>query len=693
MQKIAHILYKRPFLSLFLFLVIAYLPVFLPFFHLKNDLISQNLPTRYVISESLYSGYFPWWNPYINFGIPQYGDMNNGFWNPVMWLIAKTFGYNIWTITYEEMLYILLGGWGIYKVTRELGIQKGIAIISAISYMSCGYISGHLQYLCWITGTAFFPYVLLYFLKINKKPVFKNFILGALTVFLFVASTHPGLIIGAAYFFLFALVTISIFRKNYTRSLYPPKFLLVNGAFLMLGIVFSIGVLISDLDVLRHISRGIKVNLKESLLAPTTFQSYLSILFPVAVNKSSLFDTDVSMRNVFVGIAGLSGFIFFVRFANRKVLTAAMTFLLFFILLSAGGIFKTFFYYTVPLVGYVRLNGEFTYFVLVILLLTGAYGLQKFLANVDVDLLKKLRRFFLGVCLIAMLAAVLVILFSHSSIIYSSGLPGKDFKLAAKNILDRLHFFDLLLISGSIQLITFLIIGKNFSPTKTAFAVTFNLVLNTWLVLPFADLGMKSKQQIHREMAQFPRGLFTQELQSLSKTKFLDSTLKNEFLLLGSYSKKIGYPHEEQYPIELKTTRNFFDDSNLHHFITSQSFIFLSTDTTTGAQTSFDSSILEIKEMGAGYLRLTADNSEYRFITFLQTDYPYWQTFINGRSIEHYRSFKTFMSVPIEKGKQEIEFLFKPSPIKKAIFINVAIILIGILSLLHPQLRNRSLFD
>ena len=311
MQKIAHILYKRPFLSLFLFLVIAYLPVFLPFFHLKNDLISQNLPTRYVISESLYSGYFPWWNPYINFGIPQYGDMNNGFWNPVMWLIAKTFGYNIWTITYEEMLYILLGGWGIYKVTRELGIQKGIAIISAISYMSCGYISGHLQYLCWITGTAFFPYVLLYFLKINKKPVFKNFILGALTVFLFVASTHPGLIIGAAYFFLFALVTISIFRKNYTRSLYPPKFLLVNGAFLMLGIVFSIGVLISDLDVLRHISRGIKVNLKESLLAPTTFQSYLSILFPVAVNKSSLFDTDVSMRNVFVGIAGLSGFIFY----------------------------------------------------------------------------------------------------------------------------------------------------------------------------------------------------------------------------------------------------------------------------------------------------------------------------------------------------------------------------------------------
>src|SRR5436853_5192493 len=104
-----------PFLIFLLFVVIAYFPVLLPSFHLKNDLVTQNLPTRYFISESLYSNYFPWWNPFIHFGIPQYGDMNNGFWNPIMWLFAKFCGYDIWAITYEEMLYILLGRLAIYK--------------------------------------------------------------------------------------------------------------------------------------------------------------------------------------------------------------------------------------------------------------------------------------------------------------------------------------------------------------------------------------------------------------------------------------------------------------------------------------------------------------------------------------------------------------------------------------------------
>ncbi|TMI85596.1 MAG: hypothetical protein E6H10_02915 [Bacteroidetes bacterium] len=317
-----------------LFLVFAYLPVFLPFFHLKNDLISQNLPTRYVISESLYSGYFPWWNPYINFGIPQYGDMNNGFWNPFMWFVAKTVGYNIWTITYEEMFYILIGGWGIYKVIRELGIEKGIAIVSAFSYMSCGYIVGHLQHFCWITGAGFFPYVFLFLLKINKSPTLKNYILGAIAVFLFVSSTHPGLVIGAAYFFLFTFIAIVVLRKNVTRRFYHPRFLLVNLIFFVLALISSIGVIISDLDVLRHISRGSKPPLSESLLEPTTLQCYLSLLFPLAVTKSSFFVTDISMRNVFIGMASLAGFIFLFQYFNKRILATAAFVMLFFIFLA-----------------------------------------------------------------------------------------------------------------------------------------------------------------------------------------------------------------------------------------------------------------------------------------------------------------------------------------------------------------------
>src|SRR6185312_12891851 len=266
-----------PILIFFLFVTIAFLPVFLPFFHIKNDLITQNLPTRYFISESLYSNYFPWWNPYIHFGIPQYGDMNNGFWNPFLWLIAKTFGYNIWTITLEEMLYLVIGGWGMYKVLRELGIGNGIGILIALCYMSCGYAVGHLQHFNWITGMGFFPFVCLYFLRTNRSPQLKNFILGSLSVFLFVSSTHPGFIIGAIYFLIFGIFFIFIFRKTNCRNFYQPNFWLINSAFLLFSLLFSILVIASDIDVLRYISRGNKVTLFQSLLHPTSFQCYLSL--------------------------------------------------------------------------------------------------------------------------------------------------------------------------------------------------------------------------------------------------------------------------------------------------------------------------------------------------------------------------------------------------------------------------------
>jgi hypothetical protein len=692
LRKIIDILYKRPFFLLTLFLAFAYLPVFLPLFHLKNDLISQNLPTRYVIGESLYSGYFPWWNPYINFGIPQYGDMNNGFWNPFMWLIAKTVGYNIWTITWEEMFYILIGGWGIYKVVRELGIEKGIAIVSSLSYMSCGYIVGHLQHFCWITGAGFFPYVVLSFLKINRSPVIKNYIPGGIAVFLFVSSTHPGLVIGAAYFFLFALIAIFVFRKNVTSTFYHPKFLLINFSFFILALIFSVGVIISDLDVLRHISRGSKPPLSESLLEPTTLQCYLSFLFPLAVNKSSFFATDLSMRNVFIGMASLAGFIFLFQYFNKKILAAVVLAMLFFAFL-AGGIFKTVGYYAFPFVGNVRLNGEFTYFVLLIAVLAGAYGLQQLLGDDNFKrLVQRLVTLLIILSLAGVISAGLVILLSPNSAIHEFTGTNGNFKLAVKALIDRLSFADLLLVSALILLATLLFIRINLSSTKKIAAIiVVNLVINTWLTLPFTGLGMKSKRQINKEVTPSARGIFAQELRPLNKTSFMDSSLRSEFIMVGCYSKKIGYPNEEQYPIELRNTQNFFTDSGLFHFIIRQSYVFLSTDTTTTSETSFDSASIDIKSFAPGYLHLSVNSSKYKFVTFLQNDYPCWQTFVNGRIVKHYTSFRTFISIPIEPGRSTVEFVFNPTPVKNAMIVNGGILLLGLISLLSRRVRDNLL--
>ena len=81
--------------------------------------------------------------------------------------------------------------------------------------------------------------------------------------------------------------------------------------FLVIGIIFSPIVWLSDIEGVLQMTRGTKVSFENALNMPTSLASYLSILFPTAVNRGAFFNTDVSMRNTSVGIIGLVGIVFF----------------------------------------------------------------------------------------------------------------------------------------------------------------------------------------------------------------------------------------------------------------------------------------------------------------------------------------------------------------------------------------------
>ncbi|TMI85595.1 MAG: hypothetical protein E6H10_02910 [Bacteroidetes bacterium] len=327
---------------------------------------------------------------------------------------------------------------------------------------------------------------------------------------------------------------------------------------------------------------------------------------------------------------------------------------------------------------------------MIIAILAGSYGLQRLLGDDNFKtLVKRLVAVLIILSFLGVISAGLIILFSPNSAIREFTWTGGNFKLSVKALIDRLSFADLLLVSALVLLTTVLLIKINLSSTrKIAAIVVVNLIINTWLTLPFTGLGMKTKRQIHYDMTQAPRGIFPQELQPLNKTTFIDSSLRSEFIMLGSYSKKIGYPKEEQYPIELKNTQKFFNDSSLFLFIIQQSYIFLSSDTTETSETNFDSTSIKIRQFAPGYLHIGVNNIKYRFITFLQNDYPYWQTLINGKIAKHYTGFKTFISIPIQPGHNEVEFVFSPTPVKRSIIVNCGILLLGLISLLSRRLRD-----
>ena len=691
MKRTAIFLYQHPFLLFALFVFIVYLPVFLPFFHLKNDLLTQNLPTRFVISESLYSGYFPWWNPYIHYGIPQYGDMNNGFWNPFLWLIAKTVGYSIYTITWEEMFYLLLGGWGMFKLLKEF-FNKETALLMGLSYLCCGYAVGHLQHFIWITGLAFFPYVLLFFARTHKNPVIKNFIGCGISVLFFISSTHPGLIIGAGYFFIFLLVFIFLFRNSVTKELYSRKFWLINLLLLITGAISSLVVITSNLDALNHISRGGKVSLNETLLNPTTIQSYFSLLFPLPVHKSNFFDTDISMRNVYGGIALLFGLVFYFKNINRKIILYSLIPVLFFILLASGGWFKTIAWHILPFTGYVRMNGEFTYFVMLIFFLLAAGGLDAALKRNDLkNQVTGISKIFLALFLLTVLIGIIAVLITKSSILFSANQAyGKTF---IRSVFEDLSFADLLIIQSIILFLTSILIKKissNFS--ALAFIVCLNLIITTWLCLPFTGLGMKSKAEMQFVINSSPKGILPQELVPVNQTKFIQPANNREFIMLSSYSKKIGHPEMEEYPVQLNSSTAYFSDSVLMRFINQQAWLFLSTDTTVNSSTDFSPSSFSIIENGPGKIKCSVNNIGFKCLVLLQNNYRFWNVSIDGKKQEHFTAFKTFIAVPLAGGSHIVEFDFTPGPIRKALWINGAIMAIFLATLSLKNIRNKRLF-
>ena len=135
----------KTILFFILILFLAYLPIASFQFFIKNDAFSGYFPPKFFMSESLHAAQLPLWNPYINFGFPQYGDMSSGYWSPITWLMASTIGYNAYSFTLELLFYILLGGLGMYRLLDHWKINPSVKLIAGLAFMCSGYNIGHLQ--------------------------------------------------------------------------------------------------------------------------------------------------------------------------------------------------------------------------------------------------------------------------------------------------------------------------------------------------------------------------------------------------------------------------------------------------------------------------------------------------------------------------------------------------------------------
>jgi len=683
---------KRIF-AILVVLFIAYLPVSTFLFFIKNDAFNGYFPPKFFMSESLHAGYLPLWNPYINYGIPQYGDMSSGYWSPVTWLIACTVGYNAYTFTIEVLVYIFIAAIGMYKLASYFNSNSKVSFIAALAYMCCGYFVGHLQHFNWLSGAAFLPWCIWGYLLLHKQFSIKNVLLSALLFYLFISSAHPGLSIGGFYFFI--ALSLFLFFKNENQinvSGRLKKFAATNTVLIFSLIILSAGMITGYLEILPHFSRGDEVSLTESLKNPTTPQSWISTILPLStVKNNSFFSTDISMRNIYFSIILLM----FLLVSLFKLSNWQKFFLytgIAYMLLSAGGIFKTFAYKFIPLISYVRLDGEFIIFALLCFITIASIELNRFITEQrqfkgPIKWVYYSIELILFACIIFGLYKTISskegFLYSFKNITAQNGLS-----LKLKSLVDAITFYDALWLQGIIQLL--LLWGIKFSLREKRWnllvkIIIADVIIATLLNLPFTGVGKASVAEVQNVLNKSPKGIPVPTLQPIINN---DTITTYETGLVGDwslYNKQIGAKKEVPYPVKLKSIKVYFDLTRLKPGVTflNKDFLF-----------SGEATKPEIIEFSPNHLKFkaTVDNNPGG-IVYQQVFYPHWFYSDGKEKKPVLKDLFGFMSAPLIKGRNEIELTFQPQKVKAGMMISFVSFLIAVVLLLfNPPFIRRSLY-
>jgi len=680
---------KQHYRSILFFLVvmlIAYLPATSFMFFLKNDAFTGYFPPKFFMSESIKSGYLPLWNPYINFGIPQYGDISSGFWNPITWIIASTTGYNAYSFTVEVFLYVLIGGVGFYKLTEAFDLQPSVQKISALAYMCSGFMVGHMQHFNWLSGAAFFPWCFWSYHLLLTRYSFKVAVQTALLFYLLVASAHPGITIGTIYFFTayFFFYTISAIHKD--RFLHTIQKIGTSHLwFLFFLLLFSVGLIIGYTDILPFFTRGDKVSLIASLGNPTTFQSWISIILPfVTVKNDVFFHTDIAMRNSYFGII-LCIMLFVALFNNKNALQYFLWIVgLLFLLLSSGGVFKTFAFNYLPFLGYVRLNGEFRIFTISCFILLSAMELDKYITNKKISKVS-LKSFFVifgvfigGMTIFGCITSIFNrtgILFNFQQISIQQGISSK-----LKCLIDVIGFHDTLWIQGAIQLVLLFFVYECFKNRKwhvLVKVVAVDLIIASLLNMPFTGVGRASVADVQTVLNNSPKGIPKPLLQPIAQN---DTASAEVNLMVGNwsfYNKQIGSTSRVLYPIILKNTNEYFnriEQSTYNNQVcTNNPFVFLKDSA---------ASVVELIDYSPQKIRIRIDAVQNNSLILQQNNYPHWYYSVGNRRYPVSSYGINFLKVPVTKGISEITLLFEPKWVVFGMAFSALAILLCVIMLL-----------
>lgn len=645
----------KPYLWLLVILLLAYAPLSTFYFGMKNDAFSDNFPNKYFLSEALHSGMLPLWNPYMNFGFPIYADVGFAFWSPVTWLFALI-GYNAYTLTVEVLLYIYLAGVFMYRLAVFLKLDQKLALVVAAMYMCSGFFTGCLQYINFLTAAAFLPLLLMAYLTLLQKPGFRKSIILSFAGYMVFAGGHPAIPFAAVYFLaIFSVMFFVLIKSHLANVKTIAKYLLLSIIIFLLIAAPAIYSYSSILDSYSRYSAQQNLPLTDTGFDPLSF---LSFLFPmVTLVKQGVFSNDIAMRNAYISLVAVFAIIVSLKTKNRMNLVFLFTGIVM-LLFCAGGNFKQSFYSDLPLLNYVRTNGEYRVFTILCFCLSAGVGLQSIIHD---EVAKKylIRLFNYSKILIVILIAFVIIFFSSNLVIYARSLFASSAGAVAllKGFYDTAPFELLLLKNASLAFIFLLLLTFALKQKRYNFfflLIIADLVLQSILYLPATGIGQVTLRDIHALYNANPQGIVKPALTPINAIDTFDIKTTGLVGDASYYNKKIGTTRMNDYPSFFRNTEDYFN-SDTKDTVSKMPYVFLKSQVLEDA----DFVRISVESFHPTAIKIDVKSTEPDTLILLQNNYKYWKAFVAGKPATIIPIYKTFMGVAVNSGHNEIEFRYQ----------------------------------
>lgn len=685
-----------------LLLGIAFAPLVSGSSTLKWDALDCYLPWRWFVANALGNGVFPLWNPYQHLGYPIFADLRSVF-SLEPYLVFAFGGYSLSVLHALFLFYLWLAGMGFYKLTSHFFDHSLARFISALAYMLSGFFVAHGQELFGLTAGAMMPWVLFYFLRLQRARMFSDVWKTAFFVILLLTGGYQALSIILFYLLLFVFSAQLVYHIIHREYVLIKKLIQLN---LLLGLIVVASmtvVAVAWFQARPYVGRMSGITLRDAWFMPFSPPSLLSLFTPFATaGDPGFWNTDISMNNLYFGII-LVGFAFLGMIRVRKDYTLQL-FLFWGVicLLASMGAYtpvREFFFRYAPLMNLFRMSAWFSWFFLAAMIIAAGRGVALYLQNPG-SYVKPI-----SISVILTLSTLLLILGLHlkdvagaMNLMFSGGSMhqkvtqatlGQRFAINAITQLVILSFWGILLwhwmdkpkllrwaflllvifdLVFAVKLNFFATVGSEFTVSQVQHALD---KAPRHYPLPDIRHNLNLYTDNQRKTAPLWRNthIFTQTVSAEGFNSFrLDAleelTGKHKDIFSAILQNPLVYfsadvhPWKDSAQVKLNKTTCFIDENEISSF---------------PHEISVEGAKVNLKEFHPGCVALLAYTKSPSLLVMSQAWFPGWKASLDGHNVKIFKINGFQMGLLLPPGDHEVVFRFENPLLMKAFWLSAAI--------------------